>query len=80
MDLEILDELKKKYKNLYIDVKWVDFRKYKIEVRALDEYTEGFDFIYIYNVNFTKEYNMSIICYNIDKKIVEMYKREVTNE
>ena len=30
MEEEIEDELKKKYKNLYIEVNWIDFRQYKI--------------------------------------------------
>lgn len=76
MEEQILEELKKIYKYLYIDVKFVDFRKYKIEVRALDEYTEGFEFIYQWNVNFTKDYNISIILYNIDKRIINLYKKE----
>lgn len=77
MEDEILEELKKIYKNLYIEVQFVDFRQYKIEVRALDEYTDGFEFIYTYNVNFTKQYNIDIIRYNIDKNLINMYKREV---
>lgn len=74
MEEEIEDELKKKYKNLYIEVNWIDFRQYKI-ICKLHKTEETFDFIYTYNVNFTKDYNISIICYNINKKIIEYYKR-----
>ena len=75
MEEEIEDELKKKYKNLYIEVNWIDFRQYKI-ICKLSKTEETFDFIYTYNVNFTKDYNISIICYNINKKILQYFKKE----
>ena len=75
MEEEIEDELKKKYKNLYIEVNWIDFRQYKI-ICKLHKTEETFDFIYTYNVNFTKDYNISIICYNINKKILQYFKKE----
>lgn len=75
MEEEIEDELKKKYKNLYIEVNWIDFRQYKI-ICKLPKAVETFDFIYTYNVNFTKDYNISIICYNINKKILQYFKKE----
>ena len=77
MEQEILEELEKIYKNFKINVEFVEFRKYKI---ILEIETNRCEFVYTYNVNFTKDYNISIICYNIDKKIIEYYKREVTNE
>ena len=77
MEQEILEELEKIYKNFKIEVEFVEFRKYKI---ILEIDTNRCEFVYTYNVNFTKDYNISIICYNIDKKIIEYYKREVTNE
>ena len=78
MEQEILEELEKIYKNFKIEVEFIDFRKYKI---ILEIDTKKCEFEYVYNVNFTKNYNISIICYNIDKKIIEYYKkREVTNE
>ena len=79
MDDEILEELKKIYKNLYIEVEFVDFRKYKI-ICKLPIIEETIDFTYTYNVNFTKDYNIDIIKYNIDKQIIKCYKREVINE
>ena len=75
MEEEIEDELKKKYKNLYIEVNWIDFRQYKI-ICKLPKTEETFDFTYTYNVNFTKDYNISIICYMIDKKILQYFKKE----
>ena len=73
MDLEILDELEKIYRNFKIDVEFIDFRKYKIILEIEEKICE---FEYIWNVNFTKDYNISIICYNIDKQIIKYYKKE----
>lgn len=73
MEEEIEDRLQEIYENIKIEVEFVDFRQYKI-ICKLHKTEEAFDFIYTYNVNFTKDYNISIICYNIDKKIIEYYK------
>lgn len=77
MEQEILEELEKIYKNFKIEVEFIDFRKYKI---MLEIDRKKCEFEYLYNVNFTKSYNISIICYKIDKLILQYYKREVTNE
>ena len=73
MEQEILEELEKIYKNFKIEVEFIDFRKYKIIIE-ID--TNKCEFEYVYNVNFTKDYNISIICYNIDKQIIKYYKKE----
>lgn len=73
MEQEILEELEKIYQNIKIEVEFVEFRKYKI---ILEIDTNRCEFIYTYNVNFTKDYNISIICYNIDKQIIKYYKKE----
>lgn len=73
MDQEILEELEKIYKNFNIKVEFIDFRKYKI---ILEIDTNRCEFVYTYNVNFTKDYNISIICYNIDKQIIKYFKKE----
>ena len=78
MDLEILEELEKIYRNVKIEVEFIDFRKYKI-ICKLPIIEEIFDFTYTYNVNFTKDYNIDIIKYNIDKQIIKCYKREEIN-
>ena len=82
MEQEILEELKKIYKDCKIDVQFIDFRKYKINVDfELNGYiTKHIEIIYDYNVNFTKDYNISIILYRIDKQIINAFKREVINE
>jgi hypothetical protein len=73
MEEQIKEELEKIYKNFKIKVEFVDFRKYKI---ILEIDTKKCEFEYTYNVNFTKDYNISIICYNIDKKILQYFKKE----
>ena len=77
MEQEILEELNKIYKNFKIEVEFVDFRKYKI---ILEIENNTCEFEYIWNVNFTKEYNISIICYNIDKQIIRYYKKKEEKE
>lgn len=73
MEQEILEELEKIYRNIKIEVEFVDFRKYKI---ILGFNINKCEFEYTYNVNFTKDYNISIICYNIDKQIIKYFKKE----
>lgn len=73
MEQEILEELEKIYRNIKIEVEFIDFRKYKIILKFNINKCE---FIYTYNVNFTKDYNISIICYNIDKQIIKYFKKE----
>lgn len=74
MEQEILEELLKKYKNIKIEVEFVDFRKYKI-ICKLPIIEEIFDFIYTYNVNLTKDCNIDIIKNNINKQIIKSFER-----
>lgn len=74
MEEEIQDKLEEIYKNIKIEVEFVDFRKYKI-ICKLPIIEEIFDFIYTYNVNFTKDYNIDIIKYNINKQIIKSFER-----
>lgn len=74
MDLEIEDKLQEIYKNIKIEVEFVDFRKYKI-ICKLPIIEEIFDFIYTYNVNLTKDYNIDIIKNNINKQIIKSFER-----
>lgn len=73
MEEEIEDELQERYKNIKIEVEFVDFRKYKI---ILEINNKKCEFEYLWEVNFTKDYNISIICFKIDKKILEYFKKE----
>ena len=75
MEEQIKEELEKIYKDCKIFVDFIDFRKYKIRV-IIDRQKE-FEIEYVWNVNFTKDYNISIILYNIDKRIINLYKQEV---
>lgn len=74
MELEIEDKLQEIYKNIKIEVEFVDFRKYKI-ICKLPIIEEIFDFIYTYNVNLTKDYNIDIIKNNINKQIIKSFER-----
>ena len=73
MEEQIKEELEKIYKDCKIFVDFIDFRKYKIRV-IIDRQKE-FEIEYKWNVNFTKDYTLSIILYNIDKRIINLYKR-----
>ena len=75
MEEQIKEELEKIYKDYKIFVDFIDFRKYKIRV-IIDRQKE-FEIEYKWNVNFTKDYNISIISYNIDKRIINLYKKEI---
>jgi len=75
MEEQIKEELEKVYKDCKIFVDFIDFRKYKIRV-IIDRQKE-FEIEYKWNVNFTKDYNISIILYNIDKRIINLYKKEI---
>lgn len=75
MEEQIKEELEKIYKDCKIFVDFIDFRKYKIRV-IIDRQKE-FEIEYKWNVNFTKDYNISIILYNIDKRIINLYKKEI---
>ena len=68
MELEIEDKLQEIYKNLKIEVKFKDFRKYEINVTINNEDINYFD--YIYDVTLTLDANISIIRKIIDNKII----------
>lgn len=73
MEERIKIELDKKYKNIKIEILFVDFRKY--EIFGTIENLGEFHFEYEYNANYTFDYNMTIICYNIEKQIVQLFRR-----
>ena len=75
MELEIEDKLQEIYKNIKIDVKFKDFRKYEINVTINNEDINYFD--YIYDVTLTLDANISIIRKIIDNKIIlPFFRRE----
>lgn len=74
MELEIEDKLQEIYKNLKIEVKFKDFRIYKINVTINNEDINYFD--YTYDVTLTLDANISIIRKIIDNKIILPYFRK----
>lgn len=74
MELEIEEKLENIYKNLKIEVKFKDFRKYEINVTINNEDINYFD--YTYDVTLTLDANISIIRKIIDDKIILPYFRK----
>ena len=74
MELEIEEGLENIYKNLKIEVKFKDFRKYEINVTINNDDINYFD--YIYDVTLTLDANISIIRKIIDNKIILPYFRK----
>lgn len=72
MEEEIQDELEKIY-TIPIEVKWRDFRIYDVYF-TINKNEESIAFIY--DVQNTKEYNISNICQKIDNEIVKNFKKE----
>jgi hypothetical protein len=73
MEQEIEEKLENIYKNLKIEVKFKDFRKYEINVTINNEDINYFD--YTYDVTLTLDANISIIRKIIDNKIILPYFR-----
>lgn len=74
MELEIEEKLENIYKNLKIDVKFKDFRKYEINVTINNEDINYFE--YTYDATLTLDANISIIRKIIDTKIILPYFRK----
>lgn len=74
MELEIEEKLENIYKNLKIEVKFKDFRKYEINVTINNDDINYFD--YTYDVTLTLDANISIIRKIIDDKIILPYFRK----
>ena len=72
MEEEIQDELEKIY-TIPIEVKWRNFRIYDAYF-TINKNVESIAFIY--DVQSTKEYNISNICQKIDNEIVKNFKKE----
>ncbi len=72
MEEEIQEELEKIY-TIPIEVKWRDFRIYDVYF-TIDKNVGSITFIY--NVQSTKDYNISNICQKIDNEIVKIFKKE----
>ena len=70
MEDEIKEELEKRYKNLEIEVDFIEFRKYSITIR-LNESTLTLE--YIWDNNFTNETNIRWIGKDIENFILDYY-------
>lgn len=72
MEEEIQDELEKIY-TIPIEVKWRDFRIYDVYF-TINRNVGSIAFIY--DMQSTKDHNITNICQKIDNEIVKMYKKE----
>lgn len=75
---EIIEgRLKDKYKHLVINVNLVEWRKYKINIKLkIDSFEYEKEIIYIWNVNYTREFNIDMIFNKIDNFILNLYRKE----
>lgn len=77
MELEIEDKLQEIYKNLIIEVNFIDFRLYEIIIK-LDHQGVTYEskFEYLYNAKLTLDANINDICIQIDTIIFKYYRGE----
>lgn len=71
MEDEIKEELEKRYKNLEIEVYFIEFRKYCIVANGITLNEE-----YTWDNNFTKEVNISYIEEDINQFIIDCFRRK----
>ena len=76
MEEQIKEELEKVYRYIEIEVNFIDFGNYEIIIKD-DKKDEIDSFMYKYNVNYTLEFNVSIIIDTIDKIILKLFKKEM---
>jgi hypothetical protein len=75
MELELEERLQKIYNHLKIEVKYVDLRKYQINVTIIQT-EEKIEIIYVWNVHYTELVNINEICKIIDNFILKVYRKE----
>lgn len=77
MELEIEDKLQEIYKNLIIEVNYLDLRKYQINVKIKIENQEcKKEIIHIWDAYYTFDANIGDICNKIDYSILDLYRKE----
>ena len=77
MELEIEDKLQEIYKNLIIEVNYLDLRKYQINVKIRIENQEyKKEIIHIWDAYYTFDVNIEIICNQIDHYILKTFRKE----
>ncbi len=74
MELEIEERLQEKYNHLEIEVKYVDLRKYQINVTINKD--NKIEIIYVWNAHYTTDVNINEICKIIDNFILKVYRKE----
>lgn len=72
MEDEIKEELEKRYKNLKIEVRFIEFRKYFIEIKLMDKILIN---KYTWDNHLTFDGNINILEYSIDDFIIRCFKR-----
>lgn len=73
---EIMEEIQEELEKIYtipIEVKWRDFRIYDVYF-TIDKKQGSIAFIY--DVQSTKDYNISNMCQKIDNEISKLFKKE----
>lgn len=71
------DEIEEKLNEIYyeeikITVKYLDIRKYLIEIKFLNKI---YEFEYLYDVKLTFDYNIKIICEKIEYFLIKIVRR-----
>jgi hypothetical protein len=73
MDLDIQDSLEEIFKNIKIEVEYLEFRRYEIRI-VVD--TGEYIITFKYDANLTFEKNIDIIRKEIEKCILDYYIRK----
>ena len=77
MELEIEDKLQEIYKNLIIEVNYLDLLKYQINVKIKIENQEyKKEIIHIWDAHYTRDVNIGTICNQIDNYILKIFRKE----
>lgn len=72
MEDEIKEELEKRYKNLKIEVRFIEFRKYFIEIKLMDKILIN---KYTWDNHLTFDGNINMLEYSINDFIIRCFKR-----
>ena len=77
MELEIEDKLQEIYKNIEIEVEYIDLRKYQINVKIkIEDQEYKKEIIHIWDAYYIFDANIGDICNNIDNFILGLYRKE----
>ena len=77
MELEIEDKLQEIYKNIEIEVEYLDLRKYQINVKIkIEDQEYKKEIIYIWDAYYTFDVNIGTICNQIDNYILKIFRKE----